>query len=217
MGKIIRAMTAVAGVLGGMAAFVFPLRVKNGLSLFYSLVYSAYHRRFFARCGSGFFIRNPIYLIGPRYISIGANFYAGYRLRLEAHGRGGGTPPTIVIGDNVSFNYDCHVGCSNRVIIGNNVLFASKIFVTDHYHGDIDAQALLVAPACRPVYSKGPVVIEDNVWIGEGVAIMPNVTIGRNCIIGANSVVTTSVPANSVVAGIPAKVLRILDSASVAG
>jgi acetyltransferase-like isoleucine patch superfamily enzyme len=52
------------------------------------------------------------------------------------------------------------------------------------------------------------VIIEDNVWIGEGVAIMPNVTIGANSIIGANSVVTKDIPKNSVVAGNPASVIK---------
>jgi acetyltransferase-like isoleucine patch superfamily enzyme len=55
------------------------------------------------------------------------------------------------------------------------------------------------------------VIIEDNVWIGEGAAIMPNVTIGSNSIIGANSVVTHSFPSNSVIGGIPAKLIKTLD------
>ena len=54
-------------------------------------------------------------------------------------------------------------------------------------------------------------IIEDNVWIGEGVAIMPNVTIGANSIIGANSVVTKDIPKNSVVAGNPARVIKNID------
>ena len=56
--------------------------------------------------------------------------------------------------------------------------------------------------------SKGPVIIKKNVWIGEGVVIMPNVTIGENSIIGANSVVTKDIPANCVVAGIPARIIK---------
>ena len=53
-------------------------------------------------------------------------------------------------------------------------------------------------------------IIEDNVWIGEGVVIMPNVRIGRNAIVGANAVVTKDVPADCVVGGIPARVIRFL-------
>jgi acetyltransferase-like isoleucine patch superfamily enzyme len=60
------------------------------------------------------------------------------------------------------------------------------------------------------VVSKGPVIIEDNVLIGEGAAILPNVTIGKNAIIGANAVITKDVPPNAVVGGVPGRVLRIL-------
>ena len=65
-------------------------------------------------------------------------------------------------------------------------------------------------PSLRKLYSKGPVIIEDNVWIGEGVAILPNVIIGENSIIGANAVVTKDIPRNSVVGGNPAKIIRTL-------
>ena len=53
-------------------------------------------------------------------------------------------------------------------------------------------------------------IIKDNVWIGEGVAIMPNVRIGKNAIIGANAVVTKDVPENTVVGGNPAKIIKQL-------
>ena len=63
----------------------------------------------------------------------------------------------------------------------------------------------------RPMYSKGPVVIEDNVWIGEMVCILPNVRIGKGSIIGANAVVTKDVPANALVGGNPARVIKIIE------
>ena len=56
-----------------------------------------------------------------------------------------------------------------------------------------------------------PIVIEDNVWIGANVAIMPGVTIGKHSVVAAGSVVTTDVPPDSVVAGVPAKVVRTLN------
>lgn len=64
-------------------------------------------------------------------------------------------------------------------------------------------------PALRPLSSK-PVKIGKNVWIGEGVSIMPGVTLGDNVIVGANAVVTHSFPADSVIAGCPARVIRTL-------
>src|SRR5206468_2579984 len=146
------------------------------------------------------------------YISIGKNFFALYNLRLEAHDNYEGYKhtPELVIGDNVIINTDCHIGCINKVHIGNNVLFASRVYVSDHSHGNIETEALRLPPAIRPLVSKGPVIVKDNVWIGEGVCILPNVTIGENAIIGANSVVTKDVPANSVVVGIPARVIKQL-------
>lgn len=149
----------------------------------------------------------------PKYISIGDNFSAMWNLRIEAWDQFAGEhfQPEIFIGNNVIMNTDIHIGAINKIIIGNNVLFASRIYISDHSHGNITAEALQLAPAKRPLISKGPVIIEDNVWIGEGVVILPNVTIGKNAIVGANAVVTKNVAANSVVAGIPAIVIKKLE------
>ena len=69
-----------------------------------------------------------------------------------------------------------------------------------------------IAPLSRALHSAGPVVIEDNVWIGEGAMIMPNVHIGKGAIIAANSVVTHDVQAYTIVGGVPAKVIKTLNS-----
>lgn len=167
----------------------------------------------FAKCGKNFSIE-PIYtIVGHECITIGDNFASRAGLRLEAHAthKGETFTPEIIIGDSVALNFDCHIGCINRIVIGNNVLMASKIFITDHFHGTTEVSILNTPPARRKLYSKGPVIIEDNVWIGEGVVIMPNVTIGKNSIIGANAVVTKSFPENSIIAGNPAKLVRIIE------
>jgi acetyltransferase-like isoleucine patch superfamily enzyme len=91
------------------------------------------------------------------------------------------------------------------------VLLASKVFITDHYHGGIDSESIKIPPSTRIVQSKGPVIIEDNVWIGQGVAIMPDVTIGKNSIIGANAVVTKSFPPNSIIGGVPARLIKTIN------
>jgi acetyltransferase-like isoleucine patch superfamily enzyme len=167
-------------------------------------------RKGFGRVGKDFYLEYPAQIAGAEHIFIGSNFSAFSRLRLEAYSKHNGHQfkPQIIIGDNFSANFDCHIGCANEIIIGNNVLLASKIFITDHFHGTSDLAALKNAPNDRKLFSKGPVVIEDNVWIGEGVAIMPNVRIGKNSIIGANAVVTKSFPENSLIVGNPAKNIR---------
>lgn len=161
---------------------------------------------------SSIFLCYPLYLKGGQYIEIGNNVDFDQRFCLEAIDSflNEKFKPTIVFGDNVSIQKDCHIGAINKIIIGNNVLLASKVYISDHSHGEITFEAIKIPPAKRKLFTKGPIIIEDNVWIGEGVVVLPNVTIGQNSIVGANSVVTKSFPKNSVIAGNPAILIRKL-------
>ena len=188
----------------------FIFKVIN--STHFKNIASLQHSQNLKSLGKNYSFHANSFIKNPKYISIGNNFTAMWNLRIEAwdHFAYEHFQPEIIIGNNVNMNTDIHIGAINKIIIGNNVLLASRIYISDHSHGDITAEALHLSPAKRPLISKGPVIIEDNVWIGEGVVILPNVTIGKNAIIGANSVVTKSVAANSVVAGIPAIVIKNL-------
>lgn len=203
---------AAGHILAITLSYAVNLRLLAYASRFRNRLYWASLSRLFGYVGEGAFIEYPAVTRGERHIRLGKNFQSYARLRLEAYDRhlGNEYEPAIVIGDNVSFNYDCHVACINRITIGNNVLVGSRVHITDHFHGQITRQALAQAPALRKLYSKGPVIIEDNVWIGEGAIIMPNVKVGRNAIVGANAVVTKDVPADSVVGGIPARLIKHL-------
>ena len=166
----------------------------------------------FKNFGKDGFISFPNRIMGTQFISIGSNFRSLYNFRLEAYNilLNQSYNPEIVIGDNVTINTDVHIGCINKIVIGNNVLIASRVYISDHSHGEINAEALELPPDKRPLVSKGSVIIEDNVWIGEGVCVLPGVKIGKNAIIGANSVVTKNIPQNTVAVGIPAKVIKSL-------
>jgi len=159
--------------------------------------------------GPGCLVCHPFYLKNPQYVRIGMGFSAKAGLRIEAWDSYSGQTyaPKIVIGNNVIVNYDVHIGAITTIAIGNNVLIGSHVLITDHSHGRLDADEADLLAVERPLYSKGPVIIEDNVWIGEGACILPGVSVGRNAVIGANSVVNQNIPAGWAVGGVPAKPL----------
>jgi acetyltransferase-like isoleucine patch superfamily enzyme len=169
-------------------------------------------KRKFRHLGHSPQIHFPFFVKNAQCISIGNNFSCLWNIRIEAWEKyfEQTFKPQITIGNNVGFNSDVHIGCIDKIVIGDNVLMASRIFISDHSHGHIDLHAIKMPPARRPLVSKGPVIIEDNVWLGEGVCILSGVTIGRNSIVGANAVVIDSFPENSVIGGIPAKLIKSL-------
>lgn len=160
--------------------------------------------------GSNVWVGHPYFLANPQCISIGSNFYSQAGLRIEAvcEWKGRRYTPQIRIGDNVAVHQNVHIGAVDRIEIGNNTAIGSHVLITDHAHGSFAEDDLDVPPMERSLYSKGPVIIEDNVWIGEGACILPNVRIGRGAVIGANAVVTSDVQCNCIVGGVPARLIR---------
>lgn len=160
-------------------------------------------------------VRGPVYVRGKRGMRWGKGFTTGVGTRLDVFAED--ISPRLTFGDYVQINDYVHIGVVERVEIGNHVLIASNVFISDHNHGDYQSgdphSVPSVPPARRPVSGK-PVRIGDRVWIGEQVCILPGVTIGEGAIVGAGSVVTRDVPANSIVAGNPARVVRVFDDAS---
>jgi acetyltransferase-like isoleucine patch superfamily enzyme len=116
----------------------------------------------------------------------------------------------LEFGDNCHLGDNVHIVSRERISIGDNLLCASKVFISDCSHGDYSGRASSspdLDPNKRPLVSS-PVTIGNNVWIGENVCILMGVTIGDGTVIGANSVVTHNIPSQSIVAGAPAKIIK---------
>jgi len=177
-----------------------------------TVLYSLWLKPSFKSCGVSLRIARPLFLVGSQFVEIGDNLIALSELRIECFvtNKDKLNSPIVKIGNNVRIMFRCHIGCINKIIIGNNVLLGSNVLIIDHQHGYVDWRDLKISPTSREIVSAGPIVIEDDVWIGENACIMPGVFLGRGCVVGANSVVTKSFPPNSVICGIPAKIIRSL-------
>jgi acetyltransferase-like isoleucine patch superfamily enzyme len=111
----------------------------------------------------------------------------------------------IGIGEGCFLNLGVMVAAQDLVEIGDHCMFANGCFVTDANHRFSDLEQPVTWQGFE---SKGPTRIGSNVWCGANVVVTSGVTVGDRCVIGANSVVTKDLPAYSIAAGAPAKVLR---------
>ena len=107
----------------------------------------------------------------------------------------------LVIGDNLGMSSST-ITCFKKIEIGNKVRIGANCVIAD---GDFHLDDPRIG-------EPKPIKIEDNVWLGYGVIVMKGVTIGENSIIGMNSIVTKDIPANSIAAGSPAKVIKTLEN-----
>ncbi|MEH8230664.1 DapH/DapD/GlmU-related protein [Aeromonas veronii] len=155
-------------------------------------------------------LRYPFYFTGCRYFKIGKGFTSGVGLRIDCIKTDIYTPK-LKIGERCQVNDYVHIGCINSVIIGDDVLIASKVFITDHNHGSFpDEHEISLPPISRKLTSE-PVIIGDKVWLGEGVLVLSGTKIGNGSIIGAGAVVTKDIPEYSIAVGNPAKVIKTYD------
>lgn len=152
-------------------------------------------------------------VIGTRFITMGEGPSIGRYAWIEAVvGYGGEScSPLIKFGKRFYASERLHVSAINRVEIGDNCLFGSGVYISDHNHGAYKGELQShpgEPPVERKLVSHGPVVIGANVWMGDNVTIVGPVRIGDGVVVGANSVVTRDVPENVIVAGVPAKLIK---------
>ena len=156
-------------------------------------------------------IRFPLDIRNAKNIRLGKGFTCGHGCRIEAcnyslHKRN----VSLSIGENVELNDFVHISAFSRIDIGDDVLIASKVYISDVNHGNVgdsEEYDISIPHRLQQLHAK-PISIGENVWIGESVCILGGVTIGKGSIIGAMSVVTRSIPPHSIAVGNPAKVIK---------
>lgn len=107
------------------------------------------------------------------------------------------------IGKNVFINFDCVFLDLGGITIEDNVLIAPKVSLLSEGHP--------VSPNERQSLVPGHIHIKKNAWIGAGATILPGVTVGENAVVAAGAVVSKDVPANTIIGGVPAKIIKTIE------
>lgn len=185
-----------------MADFFFYRNLfKKG---FYKIINFTLYSWQFARLGINSKIVNPMQIKNARFISIGNNVTINDQVFMMAEAYDSSNEVRLLIGNGCTIGYFNHIVAINKVIIGNNVLTADKVYISDNYH---DYTSLDLPIKKQPVKSKRETIIGDECWIGENVSIISS-KVGKHCVVAANSVVINDIPDYCVVAGAPAVVKK---------
>ncbi len=199
-------------LLGRLCSYLYPLRLRQYVKSAHIYLHTGYYARQLKHCGKMTRILPTLNnFLGGKYISIGDYCTLQKNCILTAWDtyQDQHFTPEITMGNNCSLGAGSHITAINKIIIGDNLLTGPNVLITDNSHGyNQTTTELYIAPNQRNLYSKGEVHIGNNVWIGQNACVMPGVTIGDGVIIAANSVVTHNIPAFSVAAGAPAKVIK---------
>jgi len=181
---------------------IFYLGFTGSFRLARDLIFT----KLFCSIKSARIVRLPFSFYSKGKVFIGQGFSTGTNVKINLENKNS----ILNVGDKCFLNSYVHIAVAERIDIGNNVLMASKIFISDHSHGSYsssDQSHPDIPPNNRDIVSN-PIKIGDNCWIGEGVNILPGVTLGSGCIVGAGSVVTKSFKKNTILAGSPAKAIK---------
>jgi acetyltransferase-like isoleucine patch superfamily enzyme len=185
---------------------------RNGmLNLEYGRLLVRYlRRRFFTaagrrwRTGGMLFLGRGLELeVGRKgRLELGRFVWLGDKTKVRCH------EGIVQIGEKTVIGQECTISAYQRVRIGEQCVIADRAMFIDFDHGVVEVE--------RPIRSQGiykrDVEVGSNVWIGYGACILRGVRVGDNSIVGTNSVVTKDVPANAVVAGIPARIIRMREA-----
>ncbi len=190
--------------------FLARNRMLNGR---YARLYWRYlWRRIFTRAGWRWQTDGPVFFGRDLEIEIGRSgtvrfgrfVWVGDGTKIRCH------EGVVEIGAKTVIGQDCTISAYRLVRIGEQCVIADRAMFIDFDHGVVEVE--------RPIRVQGiymrDVAVGSNVWVGYGACVLRGVNVGDNAILGTSTVVTRDIPANAVVAGVPARILRMRDAPS---
>lgn len=159
----------------------------------------------FKKLGQNSFFNKPL-LLTQSSICVHDNVFVHFNARIEGitHYEGVDYNPEIILDNNCTIQQNIHLTCARQVYIGKYTAVAANVTITDIHHPYED----ITLPIEKQQLIVSPVFIGDECKIYNNAVILPGTKIGRHCTIGANSVVSGIIPDYSVVAGIPARIIK---------
>jgi acetyltransferase-like isoleucine patch superfamily enzyme len=195
---------------GGPLALLRFMREHRMLNARYGrLILTQLRRRWLTSYGRRLHTDGLAFIAPDVTLEIGANgrielgrwSWLGHGTKIRCH------EGAVSIGAKTVMGQECTISAYHHVSIGRECVIADRVMLIDFDHGMVEVD--------RPIRLQGiykrDVSVGNNVWIGYGACILRGVTIGDNAVIGTNAVVTSDVPANAVVGGVPARVIRMRD------
>ena len=186
---------------------MFHMRLINAMhAKLFALLFS--HK--FAHFGSRTRIVRPVAIEGPENIHLADHIYVAAHSCLAAKPLTGTNECRLEIGKGSSIGRFNHIYATRRVVLGDHVLTANGVYISDNLHGYRNP---LVPILQQPIVQIADVEIGAGSWLGHNACIL-GARIGRHCVIGANAVVTRDIPDFCVAVGAPAIIITRLDQAS---
>lgn len=174
--------------------------------ILYLLRYSLIYKYKFGSFDIKATIISPLSIDCPQNIYIG-KVYIGYKTWLAAVPLTNENECKLIIKDGCSIGHFNHIYATGKIVLGNNVLTADKVYISDNLHGYEDTTTPIKN---QPIKQNGHVTIGEGSWLGEHVCVI-GASVGKHSVIGANSVVTHDIPDYCVAVGSPARIIKRYD------
>ena len=215
MNQIKKLIKALFSAVMKFVSLIFSYNFSQRLNWYRDSLYTLWIRNFIGHMGEHTNIGYPCSLQGGGQKSITIGDYTSIQshsiLGCWKNHSGQQFTPSIVIGNQCSIGEYNHITAINRITIGDGLLTGRFVYIGDNAHVGLSWEEAERPPIQRYLTSKGEIKIGRNVWIGDKVTILGGVTIGNNVIIAANAVVTKDISSNTIVAGVPARMVKQLD------